>query len=372
MRILFSGTPAYGHLLPLLPLEKAARRAGHTTALLTHPSMAEVVAPVPVLPAGPTLEAVFAEVHRRIGANAAEDMSPQTAAEFFGGSRVDLGAEEALAAAADFAPDLIVAESADFLGPLAAAALSVPWVSHGVGIAIEAPLADAMRAAAALRMSERGIAPSEPIASVDPWPAILQRHTWKASGDRISVRPEPHEAEGHADWSPPRFPGREQLPRVLVTLGTIVDDTELLAAVVKSVTAHEVNVIVAVNPSAETDQLSVDPRQVHLAGFVPMARLLEGVDVVVSAAGAGTVLAALSSALPMVLLPMGLDKPLNAERAAAVGAAAVVHHANDVGEAVARVLSDPSFRAAAAMTAERIALMNTADDVLAQLLERMP
>ncbi|GGY00806.1 hypothetical protein [Streptomyces minutiscleroticus] len=45
MRILFPGTPAYGHLLPLLPLERAARRAGRTTAFLTHPSLASVMAP---------------------------------------------------------------------------------------------------------------------------------------------------------------------------------------------------------------------------------------------------------------------------------------------------------------------------------------
>ena len=29
MRILFSSWPAYGHLLPMLPLARAARRAGH-------------------------------------------------------------------------------------------------------------------------------------------------------------------------------------------------------------------------------------------------------------------------------------------------------------------------------------------------------
>jgi UDP:flavonoid glycosyltransferase YjiC (YdhE family) len=43
--------------------------------------------------------------------------------------------------------------------------------------------------------------------------------------------------------------------------------------------------------------------------------------VVVSAARAGTVLAALSVGMPMVPLPKGLDKPVNAERAAAAGGA---------------------------------------------------
>jgi len=42
MRILFSSTPAFGHVLPMLPLARAARRAGHETALLTHPPIASL------------------------------------------------------------------------------------------------------------------------------------------------------------------------------------------------------------------------------------------------------------------------------------------------------------------------------------------
>lgn len=40
MKILFSAVRVFGHVLPLLPLAKAARDAGHHVALMTHPSMA--------------------------------------------------------------------------------------------------------------------------------------------------------------------------------------------------------------------------------------------------------------------------------------------------------------------------------------------
>ncbi|MFJ3671100.1 glycosyltransferase [Streptomyces sp. NPDC090106] len=371
MRILFSGTPAFGHLLPLLPLERAARAAGHRTAVLTHPSMADALAPTAVVPAGPTLEAVMTEVHRRTGADAATDMSPGTAGEFFGGARVDLGAEEALAAAEAFAPDLVVAESADFLGPLVAARLGVPWVSHAVGIAIEAPLAEAMKAAAVRRMRDRGIEPTEPVASVDPWPACLQRDNWEPSADRIALRSSAHEEESEpAAWTRPEFPGRDHLPRVLVTLGTIVDEPDTLAAIVASLAGQEVNAIVAVNPASGTDSLVVDASRAHVVGFVPMSLLLDGVDVVVSSGGAGTVLASLSSGIPMVVLPKGLDKPLNAERATATGAALTVTGPGEVGAAVARVLAESSFFAAATTTSELIAGARTPEDVLTLLLER--
>jgi UDP:flavonoid glycosyltransferase YjiC (YdhE family) len=370
MRILFSGTPAYGHLLPQLPLERAARRAGHTTAFLTHPSLASVVAPAPVLPAGATLEATLMEFQRRTGKDATTDMSPATAGEFFGGTRVDLGADEALAAARAFAPDLVIAETADFLGPLVASELGVEWASHGVGIALEAPLAEAMRSTAVARAAARGTTLTRPFASVDPWPACLQRDDWKPSADRVTIRPEAHESEAAPRWRRPSFPGREHLPRVLVTLGTVIDDSEALVRIVASLAGEDVNVVVALPPSAEGETLPVAGEGVHVTGFVPMGLLLQGVDAVVSSGGAGTVLSVLGAGVPMVIWPLGLDKPLNAERTAALGAAEVIGAADEAGAAVTRVLGQPSYRTAAQDAAAHIAAMTPAEDVLTLLTGR--
>ncbi|WP_051858466.1 glycosyltransferase [Streptomyces cellulosae] len=370
MHILFSGTPAYGHLLPLLPLERAARRAGHTTAFLTHSSLDGLVAPAPVRSAGATLEDTLGAFQRRTGTNAATDMSPATAGEFFGGTRVDLGADEALVAAGDFGPDLVIAETADFLGPLAASRLGVPWASHGVGIALDAPLAEAMWATAAARATERGITLARPFASVDPWPECLQRDDWQPPADRVTIRPEAHGSEDGTDWQAPVFTGREHLPRVLVTLGTIIDDNETLTDIVASLTEHDVNVVVALPPSSSSGPLPVAGDGVHVTGFVPMALLLQGVDAVVSSGGAGTVLSVLGAGIPMVIYPLGLDKPLNAERTAALGAAEVIGGAHEAGKAVMRVLEQPSYRAAAGSAARHIDAMNPAEKVLSLLTDR--
>ncbi|MFE7722533.1 glycosyltransferase [Nocardia rhizosphaerihabitans] len=371
MRILFSSTPAHGHLLPMVPLERAARWAGHVTAFLTHGSVADVVAPAEVLSAGATLEESLAVVHRRTGADATTDMSPATVAEFFGGARIDLGADESLAAAAAFAPDLIVAEAADFLGPLVASKLGVPWISHAVGIAVDPAIAEAVVEVAAQRMKERNIELAPPIAAVDPWPESLQSETWEPSRDRIDIRPEAPESEHDAPWTAPSFPGRAELPRVLVTLGTIVDEPGTLTAIIDSLLEQEVNIVVAVHPASDPRDLTVDASRVHVTGFVPMRNLLDGVDVVVSSGGAGTVLSVLSAAVPMVILPLGLDKPLNAERAAAVGVAAVIHDPRQAGAAAVRILGTPSFAVAATEMAARIAAMKPADEVLALLLDRI-
>ena len=58
----FSGTPARGHLLPMLPRAVAARCAGHDVPLRTSGSMAGAVSPLRVLPAGPMLDVLMAVV----------------------------------------------------------------------------------------------------------------------------------------------------------------------------------------------------------------------------------------------------------------------------------------------------------------------
>lgn len=63
---------------------------------------------------------------------------------------------------------------ADFVGPMVAAALSVPWAGHGITIAMPAAFTRAMEATVAARYAERGLSPTARVAFVDPWPEALQ------------------------------------------------------------------------------------------------------------------------------------------------------------------------------------------------------
>jgi hypothetical protein len=119
MRILFSATPALGHLLPLLPLARAARARGHDAAVTSaQPLSSQLDAGIEMLSAGPTLEVLLTEVRRRCGTDQSIDTRPEFVAEFFAGTRVDLTFEQSLAAAKVWQPDLIVHEYCDFVGPL--------------------------------------------------------------------------------------------------------------------------------------------------------------------------------------------------------------------------------------------------------------
>jgi hypothetical protein len=81
--------------------------------------------------------------------------------------------------------------------------------------------------------------------------------------------------------------------------------------------------------------------------------VLPSVDVVVSHAGLGTVTAALAHGVALVCHPFGRDQHLNAQRVEAVGAGVAVTSADELADAVQRVLAENGFRTHARQQAER-------------------
>lgn len=382
MRILFSATPAPGHLFPLLPLAGAARDTGHEVALLTSGLMAGAVGDLPVLSAGPEPAVLAAEVTRRVGSdldnlgahNADMVDDPAPVVEFFVDTRIDLSLEEALTVAKGFRPDLIVCEALDFVGPMVAASLGVPWTRYEITVPRPEAFTRLAEARAAARYTQRGLTPTAPVVRVDPWPEA-QADAPAATDDKITIRSQAYSPNGSAPlWSPPTFPGREDRPLVLLTLGTTVGTilaVETLEAALASVAAQDVNVVVTLGPGGDPDTFTTDRSRVHPVGFVPLGSLLEGVDLVVSVGGAGTVLGALSRGVPLVLMPMIAEQPLTAARVAAMGAAVVVDAPERLGAAVGEVLADPAYRAAAAGVAETMRAMNPPDEALRLVLDRV-
>jgi UDP:flavonoid glycosyltransferase YjiC (YdhE family) len=90
---------------------------------------------------------------------------------------------------------------------------------------------------------------------------------------------------------------------------------------------------------------------VHLARYLPQTDLLPWCDAVLSHAGSGSVLGAITHALPQVLVPMGADQLDNGDRCAALGLARVLDPVgatpDEIGAAAHEVLTAPSYREAA-------------------------
>ncbi|WP_329065737.1 glycosyltransferase [Amycolatopsis sp. NBC_01480] len=361
MRILFSSVPSAGHLLPLLPLADAAAGAGHETAFLSAPDMARHLGDRTLLLAGPEGSAILAETERRTGGGDARHPG-EAAVEHFAGARVDLTYDEALTQARRFAPALMVCEALDFVGPMVASALDIPWAALTATAPLPAPLAEAMRERADTQHTARGVRPRERLALIDPLPDALRTTGEQKPPDSIAVRPVAHRGE-HDEGARPR--PASGTPLVLVTAGTTVREPELLAGLVASVTDAGYEVAVTVDPGT----LPEDPR-VHQVGFVPLARLLPTVEAVVGTAGLGTVLATLAGGLPTVLRPVLADQPWNAQLVAKSGAGIAIEDPAEAGWAVRTVLSDPAYRAAAQAASDSIRAMPSPAAVFEELLVR--
>ncbi|PZE70823.1 glycosyltransferase [Curtobacterium sp. MCPF17_018] len=374
MRILFSGVPALGHLLPLVPLARAAQAAGHDVALLTSGGMREPMSTelptVPVLAAGPMPPDLFAEVARRIpGSDPANRPEPAAVAEFFAGTRVDLTVDDALRAARGWEPDVVVADAVDLVGPLVAAELGVPYAIVAFGPEVPEEFRRPMAELVLPRYEQRGVVPTPPVALLDPTPVSLQAPAWTQPPVTIPFRSEPHSRPDVAAEQPlAPFPASEWRPRVLVTLGTVFGDATLLTAILDGFHPDEVDVVATVGVIGERLD---DTEHVHFLPFRPMRELLEGVDLVVAAAGAGTVLAAASVGVPMVLLPQGADQFINATRAAEAGVAVVVDEPSAVGPAVHRMLAERSHFTAARRLGEETAQRPSATDAVSELVDRV-
>lgn len=122
--------PVAGHVLPLMPTAAAAQADGHVVAVLTSGELRDLVAPHPVLDAGPPIASQIAETVRRTGRTWAGP-GPE-AAELFAGTLVDVTHDATLSKAQAFAPDLVVCDPLDYVGPTVAGVLDVAWATHGI------------------------------------------------------------------------------------------------------------------------------------------------------------------------------------------------------------------------------------------------
>ncbi|MER7930287.1 glycosyltransferase [Streptomyces sp. NPDC096057] len=372
MRILFSSTPAHGHLMPLLPLARAFRDRGDDVAVLTSAAFGPMLDAerLTLLAVGPEMPELLAEGARRAGADDPTAPDPAIAAELFAGARIALTADAAIAAAREFRPDVIVAEATDYVGPFVASELDVPYAKHAFGPLIPAEFTDVFDAVAERAYKERGLSVPTPAWYVDPCPEILQGPGWQPPQGHLPLRAEAYRGPGptEATASAPSLAVRAR-PKVLLSFGTHFGQPALLRPIVDAL-APTADLVVTLGLTATAADYGDGLDGVEFVGFTPLAELLDDVDLVVTHGGAGTTLGTLARALPMVVVPQGADQFLQA--GAVAGArlgVAVMPPAGPqaVAEATAQVLGDIGFRNNARRAADQIAAMPSAREVADQL-----
>ena len=146
-----------------------------------------------------------------------------------------------------------------------------------------------------------------------------------------------------------------QIPRdrpwIHVTEGTLYNGEPLvLRAAAEGLASTATEVIITTGQDRDPNALGLSQvgANIHVSRWVSYAELLPRVDLLITTGGAGSVLGALSSGIPMIVIPTGWDKPENAQRVVAAGAGVLLtpKHctSGNLKSAVDRVMSDPAFQ----------------------------
>lgn len=346
MKALFTTFPAYGHLLPMLPLARAGATAGDEVVVVAAEELRATADGLTTRALGPSLPALLAENERRSGQDVLGYRSDDSGlldetVALFTTTRADMAFEALCDLVADEQPDVIVAEMWDYIAPLVAQRLGIPWVTfvHSPATAIDAILAGGLASAA----DRLGLAVPTPAAAVQLWPEWLE-------SEQRAPREEPGFAIGASPYDTsvvtdiPAFDGER--PVVLVTLGTVVADPALLNAAVRAVLDSGADALVTTGFTAGPEVVEGDADRVRAVRFAPLGQLLDRVQAVVTAGGSGTTLAALSRGLPLAFVPRIANQPLVASAVAGFGAGVVCDEAK-LAAAVETLLHEPALGAQA-------------------------
>jgi UDP:flavonoid glycosyltransferase YjiC (YdhE family) len=381
MRVLFTFAGGSGHLDPLVPLARAAAARGHTVAFSGRPWMTPQVEALGFAAFGAGTDAGLTPKRLPLATvNLAQDIRDIGTGfgRRVGGSR----AAGLLPLCTEWQPDLLVYEETDFGAMVAAEKLSVPHamvlvIAAGGFVrpeAVAGPLNE-VRAAHGLppdpdlwQLSRYLVlSPFAPSYRDPGYPLPVTAHGYRV------VTPRSPPADAAIAW-PPDPSGA---PRVYFTLGTIynMESGDLFQRVLAGLRELPIRLIVTVGCDFDLTELGPQPANVRIERFIPQAALLPDCDLVVAHGGSGSVTGALAHGLPMVLIPMGADQPLNAARCEALGVAvaldALTATPQEVSAAVRRVLAEPSYRSAAGRLRDEIAALPSPENAV-QLLERLP
>ena len=383
MRILITSVSAYGHLQPLIPLAKALVKAHHEVAIATGPdlrSRAEA-AGFTVFDAGMSIDAAFEKLAVLFPDQSYNRLAPS---EILGWYLPHLFGEVLAPAMLDdlelvvqnWKPDVVVHETWEFAGPIAAAVAGIPSICQTLGLRIDDTILESVAAAVAPLCQQRGLKP-DPAAGLyctlclDTTPPSLQDHESAKSRDVIHpLRPvaePPIPGEALPQW----IEHRRNVPLVYMTLGTnssTNSDVSMFRNVIDGLEDLDIDVLITIGFGKDPAKIGPLAKNIHVENYVPQSLLLPYCSAVICHGGPGTILHSLAHGLPLLILPQGADQYVMGDRvlAAGVGLRLVPADVNpsSVRASVLALLEETSYKVNAYRLKHEIAEMPGPDEVL--------
>ncbi|MFI8793728.1 glycosyltransferase [Streptomyces sp. NPDC055105] len=366
MRILITAQAGYSHLVPLvLPVAELARSAGHEVAVATGPDMTDLIEkrglealPLPqVVPLPKALAAEGRSMPEGFGQVTVE-LEPEFFANNFVSALGRRSADDLLVAMEKWRPGLVLRESTEFGGYLAAERLGVPHAA--LDIAPMAPYSHPVVTECLNQQRERlGLeAVDDPWHALRPFRAGVVPEEFYPANSRLPgaryYRPSLPDERDRLDPAIAELP--LDRPVVLASLGSQASrfpaGARLLDTVIEALGQLPVTGVVAIGADR-------DPRQwqgaradnVHLTPFVQQDLLLQSSDLFITHTGFNGTREAIAAGVPMVAVPMFAEQSLNATRLEQLGIGRRINvedlTRDSLAQAVRTLLEDRTFRACA-------------------------
>jgi UDP:flavonoid glycosyltransferase YjiC (YdhE family) len=362
MRVLFTTFPAYGHFHPLVPLARALQQAGHEVAFASAASFRKAVESNGFrhIAAGGDQATLLSDEDMKSRTERMMRASPEDrqrhTADMFVGMFAQRMVPDLLQVASDWRPDLLVRDLMEFGACAVGEHLGIPWVTIQIGAIrpgeflneVMTQRLDALRATL-------GLPP-------DPRQEMLFRylHLCFAPGFYLGHAPltptthylKPALFDQSGDERLPAW--AEQLggggrPVVYATLGTVFNKVHApLHAILAGLRDEPVELVMTVGRDQDPAAFGPQPPHVHVERYIPQTLLFPKCELAILHGGYNSVTSALSHGLPLVLVPIAADQPLNAQLCLELGVARVVSPLTMTPEllrdAVREVLAKPSYR----------------------------
>ncbi len=396
MRVLLTTWAGRSHFFPMVPLAWALRLAGHEVRVATQPGFAGVVtqAGLPVTVVGRDVD-VAKVMRENIGRHMdravvppdrwSAESDPDGRAAQLRRARLGLGhfvaiaeamADDTVAFARSWRPDLVIFEPTTFAGPIAARVLGVPAARQLWTVDFTAQVGEIEMDLLGHLADRFGLDRLEVSGdwTVDPCPPRLQAPGPHA-GDRVlAIRYVPYNGPAVMPrWlldPPPR-------PRVCLTWGMSMGELGIrtrigFAEILRAVAELDVEVVAAVAPG-QAAGLGEVPGNVRVAESLALHLLMPTCDAIVHQGGGGTLMTSMTYGIPQLMLPHVPDQVANARRLVATGAGVSVladeAEPGDVRDRLATLLADDRARAAATSLSTENAARPSPVEVAAALEE---
>jgi UDP:flavonoid glycosyltransferase YjiC (YdhE family) len=357
-----TSVPHVGHLVPMFGLGRALQDSGHEVRVATHSDRHGLIADAGLVPVAAGISAAeMSEERARRWPETVNQPVSFWAVRMFTQILAPTMLADLGALIEAWRPDLVVHEEGEYAAPVAAARAGTPWVTHAWGsplrptselISLEEHAAGLWASVGLDVMTWSGLYHS---GLVNPCPAALQPSAPGAS-TVLPVRPETHPGPT-SDTN--QFVDAE----AYVGFGTVpafADDVTNLVAAARSCTSRGLRTLVTTTTTDIARQL-IDQcgDRAAVRTFVSLPHLLATCSVVVCHGGAGTVLAALSAGVPLVVVRKRSPSQIRMAEACARAGVGVAADANpgSIDAGVELVLEAPTYRQRAQVVAREIKAM---------------